>query len=207
MIRRRGILAAMEPTPGRPSEVVLIRHGQTEWSRTGRHTGRTDVELTEAGREQAVRLVDRLRGRRFARVLTSPLGRARETCRIAGLADDAVESADLLEWDYGEYEGRTTADIRTEIAGWSIWDGEVPGGESPDEVGERADRVIASLGPLGGDAAIFAHGHILRVLTARWLGLPARDGRLFALDTATFSVLGWERENRVVRSWNVSANP
>jgi len=193
-------------TPGRPSEIVLVRHGETDWSRTKRHTGRTDVELTEAGREQAARAGRALAGRAFARVLTSPLGRATETCRIAGLLDQAELHDDLLEWDYGQYEGRTTAEIREENSGWTVWNGPIPGGESVEEVGARADRVIGSLEGVEGIVAFFAHGHILRVLAARWLGLPAADGRLLALSTATLSTLGWERETRVLTLWNAPPN-
>ena len=193
-------------TPGRPSEIVLVRHGETDWSRTKRHTGRTDVELTEAGREQAARAGRALAGRAFARVLTSPLGRATETCRIAGLLDQAELHDDLLEWDYGQYEGRTTAEIREANRGWTVWSGPIPGGESVEEVGARADRVIGSIEGVEGIVAFFAHGHILRVLAARWLGLPAADGRLLALSTATLSTLGWERETRVLTLWNAPPN-
>ena len=183
-------------------EVVLVRHGETEWSRTGKHTGRTDVELTEAGRRQARALGAELSGRRFARVLTSPLRRASETCLLAGYGDVAEVRDELREWDYGEYEGRKTVEIREEHPGWTLWRDGVPGGETADEVGARADRVIAELRELGGDAAVFAHGHILRVLAARWLGLEPTAGRLFALDTATVSVLGYERETAALRLWN-----
>jgi broad specificity phosphatase PhoE len=188
--------------PVRQPEIVLVRHGETEWSRAGKHTGRTDVPLTDEGRAQAVALGATLRGRRFALVLTSPLSRALETCRLTGLGDVAQERADLMEWDYGAYEGRTTAEIREERPDWTLWRDGVPGGESAAEVGARADRVIAELRAAGGDAAVFAHGHLLRVLTARWLGLDPADGRLFALDTTTISVLGDEREAAVIRLWN-----
>jgi broad specificity phosphatase PhoE len=185
-----------------PQEVVLVRHGETEWSRTGKHTGRTDVPLTEAGREEARALGQALENRAFALVLTSPLSRAAETCRLAGLGEVAKEREDLREWDYGAYEGRTTAEIRQERPGWTLWRDGVPGGETPAEVGARADRVIAELRDAGGDAAVFAHGHLLRVLAARWLGLEPVLGRLLALDTATLSALGYERETAVVRFWN-----
>jgi len=135
-------------------------------------------------------------------VLTSPLARASETCRIAGLGDVSVVSDDLLEWDYGAYEGRTTKDIREERPGWSLWRDGAPGGETPAKVGERIDRVVARLREAGGDAVVFAHGHVLRVLAARWLGLETAQGQLFALETATLSVLGYERENAVIRLWN-----
>jgi broad specificity phosphatase PhoE len=186
----------------RPPEIVLVRHGETEWSRAGKHTGRTDVPLTDEGRAQAVALGATLRGLRFALVLTSPLSRALETCRLADLGEVAQERPDLMEWDYGAYEGRTTAEIREERPDWTLWRDGVPGGESAAEVGARADRVIAELRAAGGDAAVFAHGHLLRVLTARWLGLDPADGRLFALDTTTISVLGDEREAAVIRLWN-----
>jgi probable phosphoglycerate mutase len=182
--------------------VILIRHGETEWARDGRHTGRTDIRLTELGRMQAIVLGDRLRGRTFHRVLSSPLSRAFETCRLAGVAEHAEISEDLMEWDYGAYEGRRTADIREEVPGWFIWRDGVPDGETAFDVGVRADRVIAQALEAGGETVLFAHGHYLRVLTARWLGLPAEDGRLFALAPATISVLGYEREQRVIIRWN-----
>jgi broad specificity phosphatase PhoE len=186
------------------AEIVLVRHGETEWSRTGRHTGRTDIPLTDRGREQARAAGEALADRRFVLVLTSPLSRARETCRLAGLDEQAVVRDELAEWDYGAYEGRKTVDIRQEHAGWSLWSDGVPEGESAAQVGARADRVIAELRDAGGDAAVFAHGHILRVLAARWLGLEASAGRLFALDPATISILGYERETAVIRAWNES---
>jgi probable phosphoglycerate mutase len=188
--------------PIRPPEVVLVRHGETEWSRAGKHTGRTDVPLTDAGRDQAVALGAALRGHAFALVLTSPLSRAAETCRLAGLGDVAQERADLQEWDYGAYEGLATLEIREERPRWTLWRDGVPGGETDADVGARADRVIAELRAIDGDAAVFAHGHLLRVLAARWLGLDPTEGRLFALDTATVSVLGYERETAVIRLWN-----
>jgi probable phosphoglycerate mutase len=183
-------------------EVVLVRHGETLWSRSGKHTGRTDVPLTEEGRRQSERVGAMLAGRRLALVLTSPLQRAAETCRLAGLGDVAVSREELMEWDYGGYEGRTTPEIRAEVPGWSLWRDAVPGGETAADVGHRVDRVIAELGAVDGDVALFAHGHVLRVLAARWLGLPPTEGRLFALDPATISVLGHERETPVLRRWN-----
>ena len=182
----------------------VIRHGETEWSRSGQHTGRTDIPLTEQGERQAALLGRRLAGRKFVLVLTSPLRRARETCRLAGYAEVARGEPDLVEWDYGAYEGRTTAQIREEVPGWNIWKGGVSGGESADQVGARCDRVIAQCADIGGAAALFAHGHVLRILAARWLGLPAAGGRHLALDTASLSVLGHEHEQRVIRSWNES---
>jgi broad specificity phosphatase PhoE len=183
-------------------EVVLIRHGETEWSRAGRHTGRTDIPLTEHGRDQARAVGAVLRSRRFALVLTSPLERAAETCRLAGYGEAAERRDELMEWDYGAYEGRKTVEIREERPGWTLWREGVSGGETAADVGARVDRVIAELRSLPGDAAIFAHGHVLRVLAARWVGLEAVAGQLFALDTATISVLGYERETSVLRSWN-----
>jgi broad specificity phosphatase PhoE len=184
------------------AEVLLVRHGQTEWSRDGRHTGRTDVPLTAEGRRQAEALREPLSKHAFERVLTSPLSRASETCRLAGLGERAERRDELLEWDYGEYEGRTTADIRTERAGWLLWRDGCPGGEQAAEVGARVDRVVTELRRLDGEAAVFAHGHLLRVLTARWVGLGPEAGALLALDTGTLCVLGWEREQEVIRVWN-----
>ena len=184
-------------------EIWLIRHGETAWSLSGQHTGRTDVPLTPEGVRQAEALGDRLAGKRFALVLTSPRARARETCRLAGLAGAAQVDDDLAEWDYGDLEGRTGAEIRADMPGWTIWSGPVPGGETAAQVGARADRVLARARAAGGDVALFAHGHLLRVAAARWLGLPPAEGRLFALDTASVSVLGLEQELPVIRSWNV----
>jgi broad specificity phosphatase PhoE len=185
-------------------DLWLIRHGETAWSLAGRHTGRTDVPLTPHGEAQARALAGRLAGRGFALVLTSPAERARETCRLADQAATAVADDDLLEWDYGAYEGRSTAQIREEVPGWSLWTHGVPGGESADQVAARVDRVIAralaSSAP--GDAALFAHAHVLRVLAARWLGLSPTGGRLFVLDPASLSVLGHEHGERVVQHWN-----
>jgi broad specificity phosphatase PhoE len=186
----------------RPPEVVLVRHGETEWTLSGQHTGRTDIPLTERGREQARALAAALAARRFALVLTSPLARAAETCRLAGLGEQAAERDELREWDYGAYEGRTTPAIREERPGWTLWRDGVPDGETEAEVGARVDRVISEVRAVEGDAVLFAHGHVLRVLAARWLGLEAAAGRLFALDPATVSVLGYERETPVIRSWN-----
>jgi broad specificity phosphatase PhoE len=183
-------------------EVVLVRHGETEWSRAGKHTGRTDIPLTEHGRREAEAVGAVLRDSDFALVLTSPLGRAAETCRLAGFGDRAVERDELMEWDYGAYEGRTTVDIRKERPGWSLWRDGVPEGETAAQVGERVDRVIAELGSIDGDALLFAHGHLLRVLAARWLWLEPDAGRLFALDPATLSTLGYEREAPVMQLWN-----
>jgi probable phosphoglycerate mutase len=182
--------------------VVLVRHGATEWSSSGRHTGRTDIPLDDEGRAQARALGEQLRPWTFSLVLTSPLGRARETCALAGLDGHAEVDPDLAEWDYGDYEGRTTAEIRETRPGWTVFDGGVVNGETVEQVGVRADRVIARLGQVDGPVALFSHGHMLRILAARWLELPPVDGRLLALDTATLSVLGYEHEARVVQRWN-----
>jgi probable phosphoglycerate mutase len=188
---------------GARQRLVLIRHGETDWSRTGQHTSRTDIPLTPLGREQAEAVAAAIRGWRFARVFTSPRQRARDTARLAGLATAAEVLPDLAEWDYGQYEGRTTAEIRREVPGWSLWRDGAPGGERAEAVERRADRVLTAVRLCGGDVAVFAHGHILRVLAARWLGMPGGSGRFFLLDTATVSVLGWEREVPVVVHWNV----
>jgi broad specificity phosphatase PhoE len=184
-------------------EIVLARHGETQWSRDRRHTGRTDIPLTEHGRRQAAALRGALAGRRFERGLSSPLSRALETCRLAGLGDQAEVTADLCEWNYGVYEGITTAEIRERRPGWNLWRDGCPDGETAADVGRRVDRVIASLEGVEGDVAVFAHGHVLRVLTARWLGLDPEAGALFKLDTGTLSALGYERETRVITRWNV----
>lgn len=189
----------------RRPEVVLVRHGETEWSRTGRHTGRTDVPLTDAGRRQAELLRASLAGRPFAWVLTSPLSRAADTCRLAGLGAPAEPRDELLEWDYGAYEGLTTPQIREERPDWSLWRDGCPGGERPEEVAARADRVIAELRGLDGDAALFAHGHVLRVLSARWIELGPEWGARLVLTTASVSTLGWERETAAIRLWNAPA--
>ena len=181
--------------------MVLVRHGETEWSASGRHTGRTDVPLTEIGRRQAKQLRTCLLEWSFARVLVSPLQRAAETARLAGF-DRTTTTADLMEWDYGRYEGRTTPDIREERPGWILWKDGVPGGETVEQLGRRADRVVEAVRVSGGDVALFAHGHILRVLAARWVQLGPDSGSRFALDTATVSVLGYERETPVIRRWN-----
>jgi broad specificity phosphatase PhoE len=191
----------------RPQEIWLIRHGETEWSRSGRHTGRTDLPLTPTGRRQAAALGRHLAGRPFALVLTSPLVRASETCRLAGYGAVAEPADDLREWDYGAYEGRRTVDIRAEVPAWSVWTHGVPGGETVEQVGQRARRVVERAAAAGGDVALFAHAHVLRILTACWLGLPPEGGRLFALGTASVSVLGYERETRVIKVWNQEAHP
>jgi broad specificity phosphatase PhoE len=182
--------------------IVLARHGETKWSASGQHTSTTDIPLTDRGRAAAERLRERLAGREFALVLSSPRARARETARLAGF--DPEIDADLAEVDYGEYEGLTTPEIREERPGWSLWTDGSPGGETLAEAGARADRVIARALAADGDVAIFAHGHILRVLAARWIELPPERGASFALDTASLSELGFERENRVIKRWNLT---
>jgi probable phosphoglycerate mutase len=183
--------------------MFLVRHGETEWTITGQHTSRTDVALTDAGRRDAERLGATLSdAHRFALVLTSPMQRARETCRLAGFDGSAVVSDDVTEWDYGDYEGRTTADIRKERPDWSLFRDGVPGGETAAQVGARADRVIARARAVDGDTIVFSHGHFLRVLAARWLELAPTDGARFALEPASISVLGWERETPVLDRWN-----
>lgn len=184
------------------STLWLVRHGETEWSRSGRHTGKTDLPLTPTGRRQAEALGRRLARRPFAPVLMSPMQRAVETCRLAGYGEVAHISEDLREWDYGAYEGRTTRDIRLERPGWTIWSGGAPEGETALEVATRLERIIARAVGAGGDVAIFGHGHALRVLAARWLGLAPEAGRLFALDTGSISILGYERQEPVMMLWN-----
>ena len=180
----------------------LVRHGETEWARLGRHTGRTDIPLTETGREQARDLGRRLAGATFGLVLTSPLSRAAETADLAGFAESVVVDPDLREWDYGAFEGRLTADIREDYPGWSIWTGPWPDGETVEQVGARADRVLARIRAADGNVLVFSHGHLLRVLAARWLELPPASGGLFALGTATVSILGWDRDYPVIETWN-----
>ncbi|MGH2968658.1 MAG: histidine phosphatase family protein [Solirubrobacteraceae bacterium] len=182
--------------------LVLIRHGATEWSESGRHTGKTDVPLTEDGRRGAERLRERLAGYDFTLVLTSPLRRARETAELAGFGAVAQLEPGLREFDYGAYEGITTDEIRRERPGWSVWRDGSPGGETPDQVADRADRVIARALESGGDVALFAHGHLLRVLGARWIELPAIYGGHLLLGTGAVSELGYERERRAIRLWN-----
>src|SRR5215475_240756 len=187
------------------TELWLVRHGETEWSLSGQHTSRTDIPLTAHGRKRAEELRDFLKGTRFDAVFVSPMQRARETCEIAGFGAQAVVDDGLKEWDYGIYEGKTTAEIRAKVPKWSVWKDEIVGGETVEHVGKRADAVIAralSAAPSGGKVALFAHAHILRILAARWIGLEARAGSLFALGTGSVSVLGWERETRVVEHWN-----
>ena len=180
--------------------VVVVRHGETEWSAALKHTSHTDVPLTPAGRRRAKELASELTGH-YALVLCSPLRRARETCELAGFTDPVIDP-DLREWDYGEYEGLTTDEIRALRPGWNLWSDGGPGGETPNEVGARADRVLEGLRPAEGDCLVFAHGHILRVLTARWLGMPPAAGARFARAAGSIGLLGHERETEVIERWN-----
>ena len=186
--------------------VVLVRHGATDWTVAGRHTGVTDLALTEEGQEQARAVGRRLGAFRFGAVLSSPRIRALDTCRLAGLAGQVCVVDDLAEWDYGDFEGQTTAEIHHEAPGWSLWDDGAPGGETPLDVTERADRVIGQLrrrtDESGGDVAVFSHGHFLRALAARWTGLDLAAGRALVLAPAALSILGYERETPAIRLWN-----
>jgi broad specificity phosphatase PhoE len=183
-------------------EIVLVRHGETEWSRDLRHTGRTDVPLTAVGRQQATALRERLAGREFEQVLVSPLARAVETCRLAGLGDRAEQRPELVELDYGEAEGKTTVELRERYPGWTVWSHPTPGAETLDDVARRLAPLVDELAAAGGDVAVFAHGHVLRILAALWIELPPQGGSRLALATGKLSALGWERETRVIRAWN-----
>lgn len=187
-------------------EIVIVRHGETEWTLSRQHTGTTDLPLTENGRREAEQVATRIAGRRFDLVLSSPMSRAMETCRLAGLGDAAEVTDDLVEWNYGEYEGMTTPDIRRQDPAWDLWRDGCPGGETAAQVGARADRVIGRLRTLDGSAVIFAHGHLLRVLAARWIEQAPELGGRLALSTATIGVLGWERETPVIWRWNDGAH-
>ena len=185
--------------------VWLLRHAETEWSRAGRHTGRTDIPLTDAGRARARALAGALEDTQFERVFTSPLSRARETSDLAGVGDRAEVRDDLLEWDYGDYEGLTTPEIREQRPDWYLWSDGAPGGESPEDVQQRVDRLIAAALAVPGPVAMFAHGHVLRALGARWIEQPVAVGGRLALATGSVSVLGFEREVRVLWRWNLTA--
>jgi broad specificity phosphatase PhoE len=185
-----------------PAEVVLVRHAETEWSLDGRHTGLTDIPLTDAGRATAKALTGELQAWRFERVLVSPLRRARETCELCGLGDRAEVCEELHEWDYGEYEGLTTAQIRERRPDWNLWRDGCPGGESAEQVAVRADTVIAALGASRGAVAAFSHGHMLRVLGARWIEMEPGGGGRLGLSAGAISVLGYERETRILARWN-----
>ncbi len=183
------------------SELVIVRHGETEWSRTMRHTGNTDLALTQEGEAQARSVAERLAGREFALVLSSPLQRALRTAELAGYGDRAEPDDDLRERDYGDYEGLTTKEIRRERPGWDVWHDDLPGGETLAALGARADRVIARA-PAEGDTLVFAHSHLLRTLGARWIGIGPEGGGKLVLGTAALCVLGFERERRVIKRWN-----
>ena len=183
------------------NQLWLVRHGATEWSRNGRHTGTTDLPLLPDGEDDARALRERLSDADFSLVLTSPLQRARRTAELAGFPDAEIDP-DLIEWDYGDYEGITTAEIRETVPGWTVWTHPTPGGETLEQVGARLDRLIARVRAAQGHVLLVSHGHSLRALAARWLGLPPADGRLLRLDTGTISVLGYERETAVVERWN-----
>jgi len=184
-------------------QIWLIRHGETEWSRDGRHTSRTDLPLTPQGEQRAQAVGRLLNGKPFVRVLSSPMRRALDTCRLAGYSGEPTP--DLTEWFYGDFEGLTTPQIQVDHPAWTVWTATPDGGETAQEVGARADRVIAQAVAADGDVALFGHGHMLRVLAARWLGLEPQAGRLLALSTGSVSVLGYERETRVVQMWNRTA--
>jgi len=183
-------------------KIWLIRHGETEWTKSGQHTGRTEIPLTEHGRQRAQAVGRMLRDQSFSLVLISPRQRAQDTARLAGLDAGAQIDDNLHEWDYGIYEGRTTADIQKEVPNWSIWDSPILEGETGDQVAQRADRVIERALKADGAVALFAHGHILRVLAARWIGLDFKGGRLLALDTGSVSILGYEHSTQVISQWN-----
>lgn len=183
-------------------ELWLVRHGETAWSLSGQHTGRTDIALTEEGKKQALNLKSELEGMSFTAIFSSPLQRARHTCELAGFGSQAIYLDDLREYNYGSYDGRTAAEIRLEIPGWSIWTHGTPDGETLDQVYERCGKVIEAALAAEGDVVLFAHGHLLRLFACKYLGLPALNARMLALSTASISVLGWERENRVIRKWN-----
>ncbi|NGX37789.1 MAG: Phosphoserine phosphatase 1 [Chlamydiae bacterium] len=183
-------------------KVYLIRHGETEWTASKQHTGLTDIPLTDEGREQAQWLIKKLKGKKFKKVLCSPLQRATETCEIAGLLKEAVLDKDLLEWDYGDYEGKTTAEIRETDPKWTIFTKGAPNGESIGDIGARTQRLISRVRDIQGDVALFSSGHISRAIGARWLHLPVTEGKLFLLSTASLSILGYERENPVIVTWN-----
>jgi len=182
--------------------VFAIRHGETAWSISGQHTSTTDLPLTDHGRKLAERMRPVLAAKAFGLILCSPMQRARETCALVGLGDKAVIDADLAEWNYGEYEGLTTDQIQETAPGWLLFHDGCPGGETPEQVGARVDRVIARSRAAGADTALFAHGHVLRVFAARWIGLPPSAGQHFLLDTGTLCVLGYYREIPAVRIWN-----
>jgi len=188
-------------------KVYVIRHGETEWRLSGQHTGITDIPLTENGRKGAKVLQPFLTKQSFVLVLTSPLQRAKETCELSGLGDHAEVEPNLMEWNYGDYEGLTSAQIHETAPGWIVFNDGAPGGETPNQVAVRADRVITRVRSAKGDVALFAHGHILRALVARWLDLPATAGRNFLLDTGTLNILSYYRGYPAIQTWNAPLNP
>jgi broad specificity phosphatase PhoE len=189
---------------GLEQRIYLVRHGETEWSLSGQHTGTTDIPLTENGRWTAQRLAPALAAPTFSLVLTSPLDRARSTCALAGLGAHAEIDCDLMEWDYGDYEGLTPAEIEAKAPGWMLFRNGCPGGESPEQIGARVDRAIARVRAAPGHVALFAHGHVFRVLAARWLGLPVEGGAHLLLDTATMSILSYYRGIPAIKQWNAA---
>jgi broad specificity phosphatase PhoE len=192
-----------------PGKIVLVRHGETEWSASGKHTSYTDLPLLDSGRREAEALAPLLARFAFFLVLSSPMQRALDTCTLAGLGDQVEIDTDLMEWNYGDYEGISTPEIRRTVPGWRVWTHPTPNAETSDAVASRADRVIARCRPInerGEDVSLFGHGHMSRVIAARWLGLPATDGRLFALHAGSLSILGHERETPVIESWNYAPN-
>jgi probable phosphoglycerate mutase len=188
--------------PNTSQRIIVVRHGETEWSRDKRHTGRTDLPLTAEGREQALALIARLSGLSFVAVFVSPLRRARETCELAGFADRAIVDPDLVEWDYGEYEGMTGAEIQERRPGWTLFRDGVIGGETIDDVAARAERVLTRVRAIDGNVLLFGHGHQLRILTARWLDFPAAAAQHLQLATASPSTLGYEHDWTALLSWN-----
>lgn len=186
-------------------EIWLIRHGETAWSRSGQHTGWTDLELLPEGEEQARSLGNILAGRPFAQVFSSPLRRAVQTCHLAGYGAAALLDDDLREWNYGSLEGHTAAEFRAHTPDWTIWDHGTPDGENIEQVYDRATRFLIRAAAIDGDVAVFAHGHFLRILACAYLALPPRHARYLALSTASVSVLGWERDQRAIRRWNLTA--
>jgi broad specificity phosphatase PhoE len=192
-----------------PGKIVLVRHGETEWSASGKHTSYTDLPLLDSGRREAEALAPLLARFAFFLVLSSPMQRALDTCTLAGLGDQVEIDTDLMEWNYGDYEGISTPEIRRTVPGWRVWTHPTPNAETSDAVASRADRVIARCRPInerGEDVSLFGHGHMSRVIAARWLGLPATDGRLFALHAGSLSILGHERETPVIEFWNYAPN-
>ncbi len=189
-------------TPHFSHKLYLIRHGETEWSKSRQHTGLTDIPLTKEGEEEALRVPFGLEGVKFAKVFVSPLQRALKTCELAGFKDEAIVTDDLLEWNYGDYEGITTADIRKKAPNWDLFKDGVPNGESIEQVSDRVDHILSLASQVDGDVAFFSSGHVSRIIGARWIRLPAKNGQLLALSTASISILSYEHEWRVIHTWN-----